>query len=255
MVESLHCANCGAPLSLKAGQTLAACVYCNSTLRVAAGGTSPTAVTRMAEVPPEVVDEVKRLLVLGNQPKAVEYYARETGLGSAEAGTAVAALARTVGYAPPLNWFGVFLLLMYTGLGLGTVAYGASQVAAGRGLWGAFVMLVGALWVLINWLALGRGLQAFWLTQRGMPAEAVIVRRWSIRTLTSAGEREPVELVRFLLDVRPAGRPPFQTEANGMVRQRSQARLQPGSRMQVRYDPRNPSKVVLIEMDDAPAGG
>ena len=254
MVESLHCANCGAPLSLKASQTLAACVYCNSTLRVAAGGTSQPAVTRMAEIPPEVVDEVKRLLLLGNQPKAVEYYAKQTGLSEAEASTAVAALQRTVGYAPPLNAFGIALLLFYSLLGAATVVYGLTRLTTGQGALGALIVFIGVVWVLANWFVLGRGLQAFWLARRGTPAEAVIVKRWTIRTLKAACEPEPVELVRFLLEVCPTGRPSYQTEANGMVRQRSQPLTQPGRRMQVRYDPANPSKVVLIGPAGAPAG-
>lgn len=252
MVESLHCANCGAPLSIKVGQTLAACGYCNSTLRVAASASAGRAVSRMDAVPLEVVDEVKRLLVLGNQPKAVEYYAKQIGLPEAEASAAVDALARTVGYAPALNWLGLVLLVVYTALGASAVIWGLLQFPAGRGGWGVVLIIVGLGWILLNWLTLGRGLKAFWLTHRGTPAEAVILKRWTIRTLKAPGEAQPVELVRFLLDVRPAGRPAYETEANGMVRHRSVARTQPGFRMRLRYDPRNPSKVVLIGPVDAP---
>jgi hypothetical protein len=247
MVESLHCANCGAPLSVKLGQTLAACGYCNSTLRVAAAGdTTQPPVSRMMAVPPEVVDEVKRLLVLGNPYKAVEYYAKETGLPQADANTAVEALRRTVGYAPALNWLGIAMLVVFTGLGLAAAAFGVAQATAGREALGIGLILVGLGWTLLNWLVLGRGLRAFWLTYRGTPAEAVIVKRWSIRTMKATGEPQPVELVRFLLEVRPSGATPYQTEANGMVRQRSFERTQPGGRLKLRYDPANPAKVVLL---------
>jgi hypothetical protein len=252
MVESLHCANCGAPLNLRTGQTLAACGYCNSTLRVAPGGTAQPAVNRMAEVPPEVVDEVKRLLVLGNQPKAVEYYAKQTGLTEAEATPAVEALRRTVGYAPPLNWLGIGLLILYTLIGGAAAVFGITQFGAGRGLLGAVLIFIGLSWILINWLALGRGLRAFWLTHRGTPAEAVILKRWTIKTLKAPREPQPVELVRFLLEVRPAGRAPYETEANGMVRHQSVSRTQPGCRMKLQYDPNDPTKVVLIGPVDTP---
>jgi hypothetical protein len=246
MVDSLHCTNCGAPLRVSANQTVAACLYCNSTLRVVPGAAYQPAVTRMEAVPPEVVDEVKRLLVLGNQPKAVAYYARETGMTEAEATAAVSALARTVGYAPPLNWLGLAMLLGYTALGVAAITWGASQIGAGRGALALVVLVAGALWVLINWLALGRGLRGFWLAQRGVPAEAVIRKRLTIRTTKAAGEPQPVELVRFLLEVQPRDRAAYETEANGMVRYRSYARTQPGCRMRLKYDPHDPMKVVLL---------
>jgi hypothetical protein len=252
MVESLHCANCGAPLSLNTGQTLAACAYCNSTLRIGAAGSAEPPVRRMAEVPPEVVDEVKRLLVLGNPYAAAEYYAKQTGVSAAEASAAVQALRQTVGYAPPLNWMGIVMLVGFTALGLGVAAFGMVQIAGSRGLLGGVLIVAGVAWTLLNWFALGRGLRAFWLTHRGTPAQAVILKRWTIRTMKAAGEPQPVELVRFLLEVQPAGAASYETEANGMVRHRSYERTQPGCRMNLRYDPASPAKVVLIGPADAP---
>ena len=252
MVDSLHCTNCGAPLKVSANQTVAACLYCNSTLRVAPGAVNQPAVTRLEAVPPAVVDEVKRLLVLGNQPKAVEYYAKETGMTEAEAATAVAALASTVGYAPPLNWLGVAMLVGYTVVGVGAIVWAAAQIVAGRALLGVVTLAVGVVWVLLNWMVLGRGIKGFWLTYRGVPAEAVIRQRWTIRTMKAAGEAQPVELVRFLLAVQPQGRAAFETEANGMVRHRSYERTQPGCRMRLKYDPSDPTRVVLLGPVDLP---
>lgn len=246
MVDSLHCSNCGAPLRVSPEQTLAACLYCNSTLRVAPPGAAGPTVSRMEAVPPEVVDEVKRLLVLGNQPAAVTYYAKETGITEAEAGAAVAALKRTVGYAPPLTWVGVAMLVVFTAMGGAAVGFGVMQVAAGRVLVGGVAIILGGVWTIVNWVALGRGIRGFWLVHRGLSAEATILKRWSIKTIKAPTEPLPVELVRFLLEVRPEGRSPYQTEANGMVRQRSYERTQPGCVLRLRYDPQDPSKVVLL---------
>jgi hypothetical protein len=246
VVESLHCTNCGAPLRLTVGQTLVACAFCNSTLRVAAGGIGQPAVSRMEAVPPEVVDEVKRLLVLGNLPKAVAYYAQATGLTEAEATTAVRSLQGTLGYAPPLNWFGMVLLVVHSLIGAAGLVLGWQQIAAGRGLLGIVLLVVGVGWAGLNWLVLGRGLRSFWLTYRGTPAEATILQRWTIRTVKAQGEPQPVALVRFLLQVRPPGRPPFEAEANGLVRERSQPRLQPGCAVRVRLDPAAGGKLVLL---------
>ena len=57
MVERRHCTYCGAPLRLKVGQTLAAGADCNSTRRVAPGGTSWPAVTKLAAVPPDGMED------------------------------------------------------------------------------------------------------------------------------------------------------------------------------------------------------
>ena len=254
MVQSLHCSNCGAPLRVSPNQTLAACLYCNSTLRVAPQGTTQPVVSRMEAVPPEVVDEVKRLLVLGNQPAAVTYYAKETGLSEDEAGAAVAAIKRTVGYAPPLTWVGVAMLVGFTALGGAAVGLGVMQLAAGRGVVGVVAIVLGGLWTLVNWVALGRGIQGFWLVQRGVPAEATIPKRWTIKTIKGPTEPRPVELVRFLLEVRPKGRGPYQAEANGMVRERSYERTQPGCELRLRYDPQDPTKVVLLGPVDERVG-
>ena len=55
-IESLNCPQCGAPLNLKPGQTLAACGYCNSSLRIEAAtgmaaGALPV-VTKAIEIDP-----------------------------------------------------------------------------------------------------------------------------------------------------------------------------------------------------------
>jgi hypothetical protein len=144
------------------------------------------------------------------------------------------------------------MLAGFTALGLALAAFGVAQIAAGRGLLGGVLIAAGLAWTLLNWFALGRGLRAFWLTHRGTPAPAVILKRWTIRTMKAAGEPQPVELVRFLLDVHPAGAAPYETEANGMVRHRSYERTQPGCRMNLRYDPANPAKVVLMGPADTP---
>ena len=54
-IESLDCPQCGAPLALKPGQTLAACVYCNATVRITpasaeAGATAAQAIRAVESI-------------------------------------------------------------------------------------------------------------------------------------------------------------------------------------------------------------
>src|SRR5689334_13584605 len=106
--ESLDCPNCGAPLPRQSTQTLAACLYCNSTIRITPGA-APVA-TRAVEVPPEVIDEVKRMLLVSQHAQAVTYYAKEAQVEAAAAEQAVQGIERNMAYYPPLSMFGVALI-------------------------------------------------------------------------------------------------------------------------------------------------
>lgn len=240
-VESLHCPNCGAPLPLQPMQTLAACMYCNSTIRITPGA-APVA-TRAAEVPPEAIDEVKRLLLLRQHAPAVSYYAQAAQVDAAAAELAVKGIERTMAYFPPLSSAGIVLLAAFDLIGLAGLLGGVLLVQRGSVFVGALVLAVSALFTAANLWVLGRGLPGFMLSLNGRPAAAQVLKTWLIRTDTVRGQ--PVALTRLLLEVRPDGAAPYQAEANIYVREVSQAKFAPGAQVQVKYDPHAPARVVV----------
>ncbi len=245
MVESLHCPNCGAPLPHQSLQTLAACMYCNSTIRIALGA-APEArprVTRAAEVPPDTIDEVKRLLLLRQHAPAVSYYAQAAQVDPAAAELAVKGIERTMAYFPPLSAGGVALLAAFEVVGSVGLLGGVLLLQRGALLAGGLVLAASALFSFANLWVLGRGLPGFLLSRSGHPAPAQVLKTWLIRTDQVQGQ--PVALTRLLLEVRPEGGAPYRAEANIYVREASQAKFAPGAQVRVKYDPHAPARVVV----------
>ena len=110
-IESLNCPQCGAPISIQPGQNLAVCVYCDSSLRIQSETPANVAATRIPEISAGVIDELKKLLVMGKNVEAVNYYAQKTGFTDYEAGLAVETIKKSIGYKPPLNTSGLLRLL------------------------------------------------------------------------------------------------------------------------------------------------
>ncbi|MCJ7644655.1 MAG: DUF3592 domain-containing protein [Candidatus Aminicenantes bacterium] len=78
------------------------------------------------------------------------------------------------------------------------------------------------------------------LQETGEPAEATILKIWDTGMTVND---DPV--VRFLLEVRPAGKPVYQAETKLRISRLDIPRFQPGAVMPVRIDPRNPKHVAL----------
>jgi hypothetical protein len=107
---------------------------------------------------------------------------------------------------------------------------------------GIIVLLVFVFLSVGNVLVLSRGLRGFMTAQRGTPAPAEIRKLWIIKAFDA---RVPYELTRLLLEVRPPGRAPYQTEANVFVRAPSKPKFQVGRIIQVKYDSGDPRQVVV----------
>lgn len=242
-IESLHCPNCGAPLPVRPGQTLAACVYCNSTVRLTPGA-APTA-TRAVEVPPEVIDEVKRMLLTGQRLQAAEYYAKAAQVPSDAAQVAVDAIERNMAYYPPLRGWGVALLAALDLIGMAGLLMGMGLLVQSNWVLGGLLAAVAALFMAGNTLVLARGLPGFLLGLNGRPATARVLKTWLIRTDHVQGK--PVELQRLLLEVQPpGGGRPYQTEANILVREARKPSFAVGKTIEIKFDPQTPHRVVVM---------
>lgn len=244
-LDSINCPKCGAPLSLQPHQRLVVCGYCNSSVRVSLQAKDQPLVRQAEDIPTAVVDEVKRLLVLGLQTQATDYYESKAHVSPQEAKVAVAALNAEIGYVPPLNRQGFLMLI---GLALVSVAgvVGAGALwQAGWAVPGVGLLIAAGVFAYMNWFALRRSLAATWLMWRGAAGQATILKSWRIRVIPLAGQGQSAELLRLLLAVRPSDGAMFQTEANCLVGPQSLPNFQVGSVVEVKYDSKHQKKVVV----------
>ena len=244
-LQTLSCPNCTAPLHPQEKQTLVACLYCNSTIRLSYAGQSQPAAATMPNISPDVVDEVKRLLILGLRTKAVTYYANAVEVSEADAAAAVATIHKSIAYAPPLSRFGLFVLIVAIFMSLAGLWAGARMLLSWRQPGTEpLIALVLIVFGLFNVFIFGRGLPGYLLEWRGQPAQATIAKSWPIRTFMVRGRN--AYLRRFLLEIHLPQQPPYQTEANGVVSEESLPKFQIGSQVNVKVDPANRQRVVII---------
>ena len=88
------------------------------------------------------------------------------------------------------------------------------------------------------------GMQNRQVLAHGESAPAVIQKVW--QTGTVMNETNPQ--IGMQLEVRPANRPVFQAEAKMFISMLQIPQFQPGSVVQVKYDPQNPTKVAVDEV-------
>lgn len=237
--EALSCPKCGAPLHLEAGQTLAVCLYCNSTVRVQA----PAQASVDRALAGADLEAVKKLLAAGRRAEALAAYRQMTGADQAEAEAAVENLGRQVTAA-------VLYRQLLRPLGIGIFLALTVVLAAALGGW-----LAG--W-LNPWLALAVGMLAAWqwvffigpLVRtvrywRAPVAEAVTLKLAPIGVFQRAGE--DVHAFRVWLEVRPAGGAPFRAEIQLPVRESNLARAREGALLRVKYFPGDPASVIFYE--------
>ena len=247
VAQSLHCPNCTAPLTIQGQPVLVACLYCNATLYLTYRQSAQPAAAARPDVPPEVVDEVKRLLVLGQRIKATDYYAKAAQVSEGDAAAVIATIQQSLGYAPPLTPNGLLMFLGYELIALLGLSAGLILLLNGRIGLGGGVMGLAVLFGVVVRMGLGRGLPGYLLERRGQPALAVIQKTWRINQFAIRGPNPNfATLQRFLLEIHLPNQPIYQAEANGIVSDTSQPRFQPGSRLAVKVDPSNPRNIVII---------
>ncbi len=79
------------------------------------------------------------------------------------------------------------------------------------------------------------------IRRNGQPAPAVILQAMTLNVLVNGNN----PAMTFILDVQPQGRPSFQAQVTGVIREESVSRYQPGKIVHVRYDPADPARVAL----------
>ena len=242
--QSLYCPNCGAPLSFKAGQEVMICIYCNSSIRVSHQEDAKPALNLIAGISPDVVDEVKRLLVMGFATRAVKYYITQSNLSQKEAYNAVSAIKKTVGYRPPLNAKGFAILLSLFSVSIGIICAGIFLNLSGMPITGAGMIFAAILFAYMNWFAFRSSLSAYFLLKRGITADAVILKQWQVTAYPIKQGGESL-LLRLLVEVRPAERETYHAEANCLVSDKNKTKFNTGSIIKVKYNRKNPASIIV----------
>jgi hypothetical protein len=240
-LQALNCPNCAAPLQVEANQTLALCLYCNTSVRItyAAGHQpQPEADTTIS---PDTIEQVKQLLLAGRQPEALLLYREKTGTGEAEAVQTIRNLGRQVTAhivtGQQLSYFGVLLvtlaILALLG-GLGAVISGVLPPIS------ALVLLPPGLFILFIY---SRATVASLRYARAQTAPAAVLRIAPIGQFTSSNGE--IHTFRLLLEVRPNSAPPFQAQMNLPVRASGLNKLHQNTILEVKYLPDDPNSVIF----------
>lgn len=247
LIEPLSCPNCGAPLPWKPGQSMAVCVYCNSNLRISAETGKTIAIEKAAEITPEMIEEVKRLLAAGTKSKAVTYYSQQAGIGELEAYPIVSGIQLAAMYNPPMSMRGVVMLAAFLLISLAGVIGGVVLIINGSLGFGIPVAVIAGLFGLVNWLSMGLNLKATRIYYWGHPAKAVILNRWHVMD-TKAG-KYPGSLFRLFIEVKPEGLAAYKAETTCLVGEKSLSKFQVGGIIRVKFDAKDKQKVVVVGVE------
>jgi hypothetical protein len=248
MILSLNCPNCAAPLQVREGQTVALCVYCGSSLKLEADGVKPQPIEQRA-LTPDVLHQIHQLLLDGRCAEAVTLYQQQARVSAAEAqeaiGNLATQLARRTMLRQPINNLGLVMLAALKLIGLGTLIWGLTNNS-----W--LIALLGAGWIIWNWLVFVPAAVVRWRYETGQAAPARVQKMVRLGEMTVRGQ--PVTAARLWLEVRPLGQPAYQVERNVILRRASAEQLSAGSTVEVRCQPDRGEAIPVTPLKIVAAG-
>lgn len=244
--QSLNCPNCAAPLHLNAGQSRTLCIYCGSAIYVASATSAPEVTS---ELPPDVHNQLKQLLLEGRRHEALALYRERTGATDAEAQETLNSLGQSLTrralFEQPVSNDGLLLFIIVDGLSLATMGWGALN-----GNW--IVALIALAIFLFETFTFSKAIYIRFLEEFGKPGEAAVRKVVKLGELKLRGEPDPIQMVRLWLEVRPPNMPAFQAEKTVAMRIKSYEKIQPGIVIAVKYNangqvfPLTPMKIVPV---------
>jgi hypothetical protein len=242
MIDSLHCPNCGAPIHPSPNQGLLICLYCNTSIRIQTQHDQPQA-TAEASLDPDMMAQVKQLLLAGRQDEALRLYQQRTGADPQEAASAVSNLGRQVSMdivrGQALRPFGILFIVVITFVLVVSVAAGL----LGRMHPALAIGLAG--FAALNLFFFAPGIRTTIEFLGAAIAPATIVKLAPVGVATMRGR--PIHTFKFLLEVQPENGQPFQSELLVPVKGESLARAQPGVVIWVKYLPHNPARMTFYK--------
>jgi uncharacterized Zn finger protein (UPF0148 family) len=242
MIDSLHCPNCGAPIHPGPNQGLLICLYCNTSIRIQTQADQPQA-TAEASLDADMMAQLKQLLLAGKQTEALRLYQQQTGADAQEAQEAIGNLGKQISIDvvrhQTLRPFGILFVTIIV------LVLVVSVVAGLLGRMHPALAIVFAGFAALNLFFFAPGIRATIEFLGGTIAPATIVKVAPVGAATMRGQT--IHAFKFLLEVQPANGQPFHSELLVPVRSTSLARAQPGTVIQVKYLPRDPTRLILYQ--------
>jgi len=245
-IEALTCPNCGAPLDVKPGEDITFCLYCNSTIHIGKHEetgehqeTGEHKVTHM-QIPPEVISEIKQLVLSGKKEEAIEKYQKAANVGKPEAEKFVdfllSRLTNVLILNRPLSAKGYLICSLFLVILIATIYALVSGAAKDT-------LLNTVCWVLLfasafNLLALNRPIIT---TIKYLPI------KWTKATILKfqfINQKKKYSFFKVLLDVKKPDGTSFRSETNIMIKTENAAKLQEGKTIDVKY--RGKEKIEIL---------
>lgn len=239
-VEALKCPNCGAPLTVKPGEEFTFCLYCNSSIRINRRDETGEHEATHTEIPPELTNEIRQLILSGKKEEAVDVYQNNANVDKAEAEKIVESLVRGITIKimlnRPLSLKGVLFSLLFLILSVimgyvlisGTVSTTLAKVVA----WALLIFS------LLNFVSLWRAI---------ITTIKFLTVKWTTATIlkyVKIGEKKKLSFFKILIDVKGYDGQTFQTETNIMIKTENILKLQEGKTLDVKYRENEKNNVV-----------
>ena len=230
-IEALTCPNCGAPLDLKPGDEITFCLYCNSTVHIGKHEVTGAQVATHTEISPELISEVKQLVLSGKKEEAIEKYQKAANVGKPEAEKFVDFLLNRLTNIlilnRPLSAKGYLFCLLFLIIFIATFYALISGAAKDT-------LLKTICWILLivsafNLLSLNR---AIITTIKYLPV------KWTKATIMKfefLNQKKKFSFFKVLLDVKTPDGQSFQSETNIMIKNENVSKLQEGKLIDVKY--------------------
>jgi hypothetical protein len=239
-LEALDCPNCGAPLNVKPGDEITFCEYCNSSIRIKTHADTGEHQTEHTEIPPELLNEIKQLILSGKKAEAVEIYQKEAGVDKEVAEKIVESIVGRITIKiilnRPLSAKGIMICILFIVLSVSMVYLLVSGKANDKAA-NVICWLI-LFFSLVNLLSLWRAIIA---TIKYLPDKwhkAVILKYVLIN------KKKNLSFYKVLLEVRDSGGQSFRAESSIMLKAENVANLQEGKTIDVIYKKNDRSNII-----------
>jgi hypothetical protein len=239
-IEALNCPNCGAPLNVKPNEEFTFCLYCDSSIRITKHDETGEHSAVHTEIPKEVIDEVKKLILSGDKAKAIEVYQKASNISESEATklieTFVEGITNKIVLTRPLSIKGILIstlfLLIFLSTGYVLIAGIPNSL---------FVKII--YWVLFIFSALN----FFSLWRSIFVTIKYAAKKWNDATILKyffISQKKKFSFYKVLLEVKEPAGTTFRTETNIMIKTVDTAKLQEGKIIEIKYFPDEKNNVV-----------
>ena len=230
-IESLNCPNCGAPLNVKQGEEITFCLYCNSSIRISKHEETGEHSSTHIEIPSELINEIKQLILSGQKVEAIEKYQKAANIDKAEAEkfieSFVSVITNKIILNRPLSAKGILfcfiLLLIVISAGYALISGIAKELV---------VKIICWIFIFFSFLTFISLLRPVIATIKYFP------KKWTKATILKyvlINEKKNLSFFKVLLNVKEPSGQTFRAETNIMMKTENITKLQEGKTIDVKY--------------------